>query len=224
MLEVQNIAFAYGRRRILEDVTLKVDSGETVALVGANGSGKTTLMRVLSGLLLPTSGMVRADGFDVAKEPIRFRRALGYLPEHAPIEPDLRVADYLKFRAKVKGEKVRKIRHRVAEALEACGLTDLGSARIGLLSNGQKRLVALAEALLLRPRFLLADDLFAGVDPGARVRLGKTIASLSQFTSVIVSGHELGDLGAFATRFILLRDGKLAEVKGAAGARAALAS
>ena len=85
MLEVQNIAFAYGRRRILEDVTLKVDSGETVALVGANGSGKTTLMRVLSGLLLPTSGMVRADGFDVAKEPIRFRRALGYLPEHAPI-------------------------------------------------------------------------------------------------------------------------------------------
>lgn len=224
MLEVQDIAFAYGRRRILENVTLKVDSGETVALVGANGSGKTTLMRVLSGLLLPTSGMVRADGFDVAKEPIRFRRALGYLPERAPVEPDLRVADYLKFRAKVKGEKARKIRHRVAEALEACGLAELGAARIGRLSHGQQRLVALAEALLLRPRFLLADDLFAGIDPGARAALGRTIATFSQFTSVIVSGHELDELGAFATRFVLLKDGRLEDVKGAAGARAALAS
>ncbi len=222
MLEARDISFAYGRRRILDGASFSVDSGETVALVGANGAGKTTLMRVLAGLLLSASGTIRADGFDVRKEPLRYRRLLGYLPESSPVEPALTVKGYLKFRAKLKGEQSRKIRHRVMEALDACALLDLGEVSIGKLSNGQRRRVALAEALLLRPRFLLADDIFAGIDPAARSTIVKTLSSFSQFASIIVSGHELEELGRCTSRFLVLKDGRISEAVGAAAARKAL--
>ena len=222
MLEARDIAFAYDRRRILDGVTFKVASGETVALVGANGAGKTTLMRLLAGLLVPASGTLRVDGFDAFREPIRYRRMLGYLPESTSAEPDLTVKAYLKFRAKLKGEQSRKIRHRVMEALEACALVESADVRIRKLSNGQRRRVALADALLLRPRILLADDLFAGIDTATRTSLVQAIGTFSQFASVVLSGHELDDLGRCATRFLVLKDGRIMEVKGAAGTRVAL--
>lgn len=222
MLEVKDIAFAYSRRQILDGVTFSVASGETVALVGPNGAGKTTLMRILAGLLLTGSGTIRADGFDVRREPLRYRRLLGYLPESSPVEPALTVKSYLKFRAKLKGEQSRKIRHRVMEALEACALADLGDALIGRLSNGQRRRVALAEALLLRPRFLLADDIFAGIDPEARSTIVHTLSSFSQFASIILSGHELDELGRCSSRFLVLKEGRIREAMGGAAARRAL--
>ncbi len=222
MLEARGISFAYARRQVLDGATFSVASGETVALVGANGAGKTTLMRILAGILLPSSGQLRADGFNAFRETLRFRRLLGYMPEQTPVEPELTVKAYLKFRARLKGEQVRKIRHRVLEAMEACSLGDLADTRIRLLSHGQRRRVALAAALLLRPRFLLADDLFAGIDPATRQSLGQTLAAFSQFASVVVSGHELEDLGRVASRFLVLKDGRIAEAGNAAAARKAL--
>ena len=224
MLEARDISFAYSRRPILDGATFSVASGEAVALVGTNGAGKTTLMRVLAGLLFPMSGTLRADGFDALRETIRFRRQLGYLPESAPSEPGLTVKAYLKFRAKLKGEQVRRIRHRVLEAMESCGLDELGETRIASLSNGQRRRVALADALLLRPRFLLLDDLFAGIDPATRASLGKTLTSFAQFATIIVSGHELDELSRCTTRFLVLKDGRVSEAKGLQRAREALAT
>ncbi len=224
MLEARDISFAYSRRPILDGATFSVASGEAVALVGANGAGKTTLMRVLAGLLFPMSGTLRADGFDALRETIRFRRQLGYLPESAPSEPGLTVKAYLKFRAKLKGEQVRRIRHRVLEAMASCGLDELGETRIASLSNGQRRRVALADALLLRPRFLLLDDLFAGIDPATRASLGKTLTSFAQFATIIVSGHELDELSRCTTRFLVLKDGRVSEAKGLQRAREALAT
>ncbi len=224
MLEARDISFAYSRRPILDGATFTVASGEAVALVGTNGAGKTTLMRVLAGLLFPMSGTLRADGFDALRETIRFRRQLGYLPESAPSEPGLTVKAYLKFRAKLKGEQVRRIRHRVLEAMASCGLDELGETRIASLSNGQRRRVALADALLLRPRFLLLDDLFAGIDPATRASLGKTLTSFAQFATIIVSGHELDELSRCTTRFLVLKDGRVSEAKGLQRAREALAT
>lgn len=224
MLDVRHIAFAYGRQPILADVTFTVKSGETVALVGANGAGKTTLMRILAGLLVPLAGDVQADGIDIARDPMRYCRSLGYLPERAPVAEDMCVADYLRFRAKIKGEKFRKIRHRVAEALDACALAPLARARLAMLSHGQRRRVALADALLLRPRFLLADDVFGGIDPMTRVQLGRTLAAFAPFTSIVVSGHELDEFAAFATRFAVLRDGRIEDAPNPAAVRALLAS
>lgn len=224
MLDVRNIAFAYARRQVLDGATFSVASGETVALVGANGTGKTTLMRVLAGFLYTASGTIRADGFDIMKEPLRYRRMLGYLPESAPVDPAPTVKAYLKFRARLKGEQNRKIRHRVLEAMEACALDGLGDARIGRLSNGQRRRVALADALLLRPRFLLADDLFAGLDPAAREMIRRTLSSFSQFATIIVSGHELDDIGKCTARFLVLKDGRIEEARGVDGARKAMSA
>ena len=224
MLEARDISFAYSRRPILDGATFSVASGEAVALVGANGAGKTTLMRVLAGLLFPMSGTLKTDGFDALRETIRFRRQLGYLPESAPSEPGLTVKAYLKFRAKLKGEQVRRIRHRVLEAMASCGLDELGETRIASLSNGQRRRVALADALLLRPRFLLLDDLFAGIDPATRASLGKTLTSFAQFATIIVSRHELDELSRSTARFLVLKDGQVSEAKGLQKAREVLAT
>ncbi len=220
MLEVRDIAFAYSRRSLLNGVSFSVASGEMVALVGANGAGKSTLMRILAALLQPSAGTVLADRTDIFRAPLKYRRILGYLPELAPVEPGFTVKGYLKFRSQLKGEQSRKIRHRVSEALEACALENIAEEPVGRLSQGQRRRLALADAILLRPRFIVADDIFAGVDPAAREDLARSLGGFLQFASVICSGHELEALGRLTQRFLVLREGRIKEVKGAAAARA----
>ena len=224
MFEVRNIAFSYDRRPILRDVSFVVSPGETVSIVGANGAGKTTLLRILATLAVPDSGTLMSDGQDALARPLKYRRQMGYLPERVALYDDMTVKEYLVYRALLKGEPAKRVRRRMSEAAEICRVTDLLRTPIRRLSAGLVKRVALADALLLRPRFLLADDLFAGIDPAAREALGKTLLSFSQFSSIIVSGHELEDLGRCAARFLVLKDGRLAEAKGAAGAKAALAS
>ena len=219
MLEVQHISFSWGRRLLLDDVSFSVAPGETAVLAGANGAGKTTLLKVLAGLCEPSAGTVLADGFDTFRQPLRFRRLMGYLPETAPADPDLGVRSYLRYRANLRGEMAKKIRHRVAEAMDLCGLEPYADAAIGDLSFGLRKRVALADALLLRPRFLLLDDLLAGLDPATRQSFGRILAAISSFASVVVSGHELDELAQWATKFYVLLDGRLVGAKTVAGVR-----
>ena len=222
MLEVRNISFSWGRRLLLDGVSMTVSPGEVAVIAGANGAGKTTLIKVLAGLCLPGAGEVLADGVDAFKSPMRYRRAMGYLPENAPADPDLSVKAYLRYRAKLRGEMAKKIRHRVAEAMELCGLEDVADVFIGSLSFGLRKRVALADALLLRPRFLLLDDLLAGLDPATRASFGRILAAVSSLSSVVVSGHELDELSRWATKFYVLRDGRAIGVKTSADAKALL--
>ncbi len=222
MLEIRNISFSWGGRPLLEDVSFSVAPGETVALAGANGAGKTTLLKILVGLCVPTSGRVSLDGVDAFRQSLRFRRMLGYLPERPCADPDLRVRDYLRYRANLRGEMKKKIRHRVAEAMELCGLGPYAEAPIQTLSFGLRKRVALADAVLLRPRVLVLDDLLAGLDPVTRASFGRIVAAVSSFASVIVSGHELDELAQWAHRFLVLRDGRMVDAKTAAGVRTLL--
>lgn len=222
MLEVQHISFSWGRAALLDDVSFSVAPGETVVLAGANGAGKTTLLRILAGLCRPSAGSVRADGADTFARPLRYRRVLGYLAESAPADPDLRVRDYLRYRANLRGEMARKIRHRVSEAMGLCGLEPHADAYVGTLSFGLRKRTALAEALLLRPRFLLLDDLLAGLDPATRQSFGRILASVASFAAVVVSGHELDELARWATRFCVLRGGRVQEAPTVSAARALL--
>ncbi len=223
MLEAKNISFAYGAADVFSSVSFTVRPGEAVALVGANGAGKTTLLRVLAGLLIPTTGHVYADGSEIFSHPLRYRRILGYLPESAPVEPGLTVKKYLRYRASLKGEQTRRLRHRVEEAMETCGLLDEADVSTDFLSAGQRKRVALADALILRPRVLLLDDVLAGLDVKTRSALAAMLSASSSFASVVVAGHELSDLGGFSKRFLVLKDGALEEVADAASARKALA-
>ena len=222
MLEVKHISFSWGRVPLLDDVSFTVAPGETVALAGANGAGKTTLLRILAGACLPSAGTVVGDAADMLLTPLRYRRQLGYLPESAAVEPGMTVKEYLKYRANLKGEMQKKIRHRVLEAMELCGLSARADSWVGSLSQGLRKRVALADAILLRPRFLFLDDLLAGLDAETRASVGRILKSVSSFAATVVSGHELEELEAFATRFIVLKDGRLLGAKTAAGARTLL--
>ena len=222
MFDVQHISFSWGRKPLLEDVSFSLAPGETAVLAGANGAGKTTLLKILAGVCLPSSGRVLVDGIDAFRQALRFRRMLGYLPEAACADPDLRVRKYLRYRANLRGEMTKKIRHRVAEAMELCGLEPYADVPVGTLSFGLRKRVALADAVLLRPRFLLLDDLLAGLDPATRASFGRIVAAVSSFAAVLVSGHELNELEQWAAKFYGLRDGRVVGVKTAAGVRTIL--
>ena len=199
-----------------------VSPGEIVSVVGVNGAGKTTLMRVLSTLVTPEAGSIILDGFNIASHPERFRRQLGYLPEKPAMYEDMTVKNYLIYRAELKGEPSKRIRRRVGEAAEMCRVTEMLRTPIRNLSAGQKKRVALADALLLRPRVLLLDDFLAGLDRSMRSSIGTVLSEAAAFSSVIVTGHEIADFAKWATRFLVLKNGVIANSIQVAGAEASV--
>lgn len=209
MFEVRKINFTKSGYRVLSGVTFSVSTGSVVALTGANGAGKTTLLKILAGIWMPTSGTAVFDGVDMIGEPIRYRRHLGWLGEAAPADDDLTVKAYLKYRARLKGEQSRKIRHRVKEAMSVCGLERLSDVLIGSLSRGQRKCVALADAVLLRPRLLLLDDVFAGLDAASRDSVASMIASFKVFAAIIVSGHDREWFDRIGADVMELEDGRV---------------
>ena len=217
MLEVRNIAFSYNRKKVLRDVSFVASPGEVVTIVGANGAGKTTLMRILATLQLPDSGTVMMDGVDALARPLRYRRQLGYLPERIALYDDMTVKEYLRYRALLKGEPAKRVRRRVSESVELCQIGDILRERIGVLSAGQRKRVAIADAMILRPRVLLLDDFLSGLDGALRAATGSLLSSAVAFSSVIVTGHELEDLAKWTTRFLVLHDGVLSASIEAAG-------
>ena len=223
MFEVRNIAFTYRKKQVLRDVSFVVSPGEVVCVIGANGAGKTTLLKVLATLAAPDSGVVMVDGQNALARPLRYRRQLGYLPERVALYEDMTVKEYLNYRAALKGEPVKRIRRRVDEACEMCRISDILRASIGSLSSGLKKRVALADALLLRPRVLLLDDFLAGLDSDMREAAGSVLSAAAAFSSVIVTGHELDDFAKWATMFFVLKDGVISSSVSAVGVdRAAL--
>ena len=217
MLEVRNISFSYPRKKVLRDVSFVVSPGEVVTVVGANGAGKTTLLKVLATLQAPDSGSVMMDGLDALAHPIRYRRQLGYLPERIALYDDMTVKEYLHYRAVLKGEPAKRVRRRVSESVELCQIGDVLRTPIAALSAGQRKRVAIADAMILRPRVLLLDDFLSGLDGSMRAATGALLTSAVAFSSVIVTGHELEDLAKWTTRFLVLRDGVVAASVEAAG-------
>lgn len=217
MIEVRNLAFSYGRQKILRDISFVVSPGEVVSIVGANGAGKTTLLRILATLQLPDSGSVMMDGLDAFARPIRYRRQLGYLPERVALYDDMTVKEYLRYRALLKGEPSKRVRRRVSEAVEICQIGDIMRSQIATLSTGLRKRVAIADAMILRPRILLLDDFLAGLDGTMRGVAGTILSNIVAFSSVIVTGHELDEFSKWTTRFLVLRDGVISSTVETAG-------
>lgn len=221
MIEVRNLAFSYPGRQVLRDVSFVVSPGEVVSVIGKNGVGKTTLLRVLATLAVPDAGMVMIDGQDALARPLRYRRQIGFLPENPALYDDMTVREYLRYRAELKGEPAKRVRRRISEAAELCQLSDAMLSPISRLSAGLRKRVALADALLLRPRVLLLDDFLAGLDRSMRRSAGAILSSAAAFSGVIVTGHELEDFAQWTTRFLVLDDGVIATTVETAGLDAA---
>jgi len=207
MIEIRNLAFSYRNRPVLRDVSFVVSPGEVISLVGANGAGKTTLLRILATLAIPEKGTVMMDGQDALARPLRYRRQIGYLPERIALYDDMTVKEYLHYRARLRGEPEKRVRRRVGEAAELCQVSDLLRTTIRGLSAGQRKRIALADVLLLRPRVLLLDDFLSGLDRDMRETMGALLSTAAAFSSVIVTGHELEDYARWASRFLVLKDG-----------------
>ncbi len=219
MLEVKEVTFEYTPGRGLREASLSVAPGEIVGVVGGNGAGKSTLLGLIAAALVPQEGTVVLSQTDLAGRTrrwhsdrgIAYRRRVGYLTELAPVYEEMTVGRYLRFRAKLRGEHFLRIRRRVAEALERCGLATSRKVPIRQLSLGMRRRVALAEALLTLPTLLVLDDPFAGIDAVLRAELSKVIQDVSAHAHVFISGHDPLMLEACCTRFVLLHEGQIVD-------------
>jgi ABC-2 type transport system ATP-binding protein len=207
MLEVRNIAFAYGLKSVLRDVSFSISPGEVVGVVGLNGAGKTTLLKILATLSMPDSGNILSDSTDIFSRPLRYRKQVGYLAENPALYDDMTVKEFLEYRSKLKGESARRVRRRVSEAMDICKIFAYATSSIKNLSAGIRRRVALADALMLRPRVLLLDDFLAGLDMTMRENASSVLSAAAAFSAVVVTGHEIADLAGCVTRFLVLKDG-----------------
>lgn len=207
MLEVRNIAFAYGLKSVLRDVSFSISPGEVVGVVGLNGAGKTTLLKILATLSMPDSGNILSDSTDIFSRPLRYRKQVGYLAENPALYDDMTVKEFLEYRSKLKGESAKRVRRRVSEAMDICKIFAYATSSIKNLSAGIRRRVALADALILRPRVLLLDDFLAGLDMTMRENASSVLSAVAAFSAVVVTGHEIADLAGCVTRFLVLKDG-----------------
>ena len=182
MIEVTNLTKRYAGRTAVADISFTVARGEIVGLLGPNGAGKSTTMRILSCFLPATSGTVRVAGFDVFHQSDEVRRRIGYMPENNPLYPEMRVREYLKFRARLKGLGWRRSRERVSTVMEQCGLTDVGRRIIGQLSKGYRQRVGLADALVHEPELIILDEPTIGLDPHQIRAVRQLIKSLARQT------------------------------------------
>ena len=165
MIKVEQLTKCYGPVKAVDSIDFQVSKGEIVGFLGPNGAGKTTTMRMLAGFLPPTSGRAEVAGRDVFRESLRAREHIGYLPENVPLYPDMRVHEYLRYRAALKGVPGRRMNERVGDVLELCGLNDVAKNIIGRLSKGYRQRVGLADAMVHEPDLLILDEPTIGLDP-----------------------------------------------------------
>src|SRR6185436_3035900 len=158
MIDVRELTKRYAGHTAVSNISFSVGCGEIVGLLGPNGAGKSTILRVLSGFMPATSGTVRIAGFDVFHDADEVRRRIGYMPENNPLHMEMRVREYLKFRARLKGLGRSRSRERIGTVLEQCGLTDVQKRIIGQLSKGYKQRVGLADALVHEPDLIILDE------------------------------------------------------------------
>lgn len=209
MIEVSELSKSFAGRVALDRVTFSVERGEVVGLLGPNGAGKTTCMRILTAFVAPTAGRVRVDGCDVGSDSLGARRRIGYLPEGAPLYPELRVQEHLGFRAELRGLRRLRRREEVERLLDLCGLREVRRQLVGTLSRGYRQRLGLAEALLGDPAVLVLDEPTAGLDPNQARDARALLRSLAGERTILVSSHLLGEVEELCGRVLLLHQGKL---------------
>ena len=209
MIDVRQLTKRYAKYTAVKDVSFAVGQGEIVGLLGPNGAGKSTILRILSAFLPATSGTVRIAGLDVFHEADEVRRRIGYMPENNPLHTEMRVREYLKFRARLKGLSRARSRDRISTVLEQCALTDVQKRIIGQLSKGYKQRVGLADALVHEPELIILDEPTIGLDPNQLRSVRELIKSLGGRHTVLLSTHILPEVEMTCSRVLILHRGEI---------------
>ena len=208
-IRVEKISKEFGQFRALEDVSFELRKGEVLGFLGPNGAGKTTAMRILTGFFPPTNGKVLIGGKDLFENPNQAKKKIGYLPESVSLYPDMRVEEFLKFAAEIKGVKKRDRKKHLENIMDRCGLADVRARLIGRLSKGYKQRVGIAQALVGDPEVLILDEPTNGLDPKQIIEIRKLIRELGRERSLILSTHILPEVSMVCDRVLILNKGRV---------------
>ena len=212
MIDVQHVTKRYGPITAVQDISFSVAEGEIVAFLGPNGAGKTTTMRILTGYMPATDGIVRVAGFDCHESPLEIKRRIGYLPEQPPLYLELTVHEYLTFVGRMKGVEVEQVTQRMARVIEQTGLGDVRGRVIGNLSRGYRQRVGLAQALIHDPPVLILDEPTVGLDPNQIIEIRELIKGLAGSHTIILSTHILPEATALCERVIIIHHGQIVAI------------
>ncbi|HEY2907748.1 MAG TPA: ABC transporter ATP-binding protein [Vicinamibacterales bacterium] len=212
MIEVQHLTKRYGRVTAVEDVSFRVERGEILGFLGPNGAGKTTTMRILTGYMPATEGKAIVAGFDVFDQPVEAKRRTGYLPETPPLYPDMTVAEYLTFVARIKGVPSNERQQRIRGVMERVRVADMAGRLCSKLSKGYKQRVGLAQALIHNPDVLILDEPTAGLDPKQIIETRQLIKALAGDHTIILSTHILPEVSQTCQRVVIINKGHVVAV------------
>jgi ABC-2 type transport system ATP-binding protein len=228
LIDVRGLRRSYGSLVAVKDVSFSVGRGEVVGFLGPNGAGKSTTLRMIVGYLGPSAGSVRVNGFDVVEQPILARQSMGYMPETAPLYPEMRVREYLVFRARLKRIAPPELPRSVDQVVQKAGIGEVMRTLIGTLSRGFRQRVALADALLGNPPLLILDEPTAGLDPNQIHSVRQVIRELGASHTVLLSTHILSEVESTCTRAlvidrgVLVAQGSIAELRRRRGQQRAI--
>jgi ABC-2 type transport system ATP-binding protein len=209
MIKVENLTKRFAGFTAINNLNFEVARGEIVGFLGPNGAGKSTTMRILTGYMPATSGHASIAGFDVFEQSLEARKRIGYLPENTPLYHDMRVNEYLRYRANLKGVAGSKVKERVGDVVELCSLKEKERAIIGTLSKGQRQRVGLADALVHDPDLLILDEPTIGLDPNQIRQVRELIKNLANKRTVLISTHILPEVEIMCSRVIVIHQGQI---------------
>jgi ABC-2 type transport system ATP-binding protein len=209
VIEVEHLSKSYGMRLAVDDLSFRVARGEVVGFLGPNGAGKSTTLRMLTGFLPPTGGRIRIDEIDMLTAPVEAKKKIGYMPEACPLYGEMRVEEYLRYRAELKGVPRARMTARVGAALEMASVQEVAGRIIGQLSKGTRQRVGLADALVADPPLLVLDEPTAGLDPNQIRQVRDVIKGLAGHKTVLLSTHILPEVEASCGRVVIIHRGKL---------------
>ena len=209
MIDITNLSKAYGPVQALRGVSFHVDAGEIIGLLGPNGAGKTTMMKILTGFLQQTEGTATVDGLDVLTQADQVQQRIGYLPENAPLYPELSVQAYLRMIADLRQIPDESQPALLSEAVRATGLEAYLTRPIGQLSKGYRQRVGLAQAILHKPKLLILDEPTIGLDPTQIIEVRRLIGRLVEHSTILLSTHILSEVEAVCSRVIILINGEI---------------
>ncbi len=209
MIKVENLTKRYGSVTAVDSIAFEVKKGEIMGFLGPNGAGKSTTMRMLACYLPPTSGRAEVAGCDVFKDSLRAREHIGYMPENVPLPQDMRVSEYLRFRAALKGVPGRRITERLTDVYDLCGLGEVERKLIGALSKGFRQRVGLADAMIHEPELLILDEPTIGLDPNQIRQVRELIKNLRSHHTILLSTHILSEVEMTCSRVIIINKGRI---------------